>query len=240
MASVGRLAPTPDADTRTRLLRAAASLFARKGTEGVRNHEIHTAAGQRNESALHYYFGNRRNLVRAVLEEYDVFFGRTAADIPGDAPDVVIEYLIERLAYALHTPEGRDWLRVVSEVMSRFTEHSKPFEDTNRATTLAVRLEKVLPAPAPVVMRRTYAMLRFVTAQMAEFASLIEERDGDLPDEREFLDDLVSMSLGILTAPVRARHSDWSIANTVSSGKSAKSAPSPSRRRGSGGRQRRG
>ena len=205
MATAGKTA-APDADARTLLLRAAAALFARKGTDGVRNHEIHTLAGQRNESALHYYFGNRKNLVKAVLEEHDVFAGRTGADVPGDTAEAVIGYLVERLASALKTPEGRDWLRVVSEVMSRFTERSESIEDTNRATSLAVRLEKVLPIPAPVVMRRTYAMLRFMTAQMAERAWQIEERESDLLEERVFLDDLVSMSIGMLTAPVRVKH----------------------------------
>ena len=97
-----------DADTRTRLLRAAAFHFARKGTSGARNHEIHAMAGLRNESALHYYFGNRRNLVNAVVGEYDVFAGQSANSIPGETPEAVVDYVVGRLCLLYTSPSPRD------------------------------------------------------------------------------------------------------------------------------------
>ncbi|MBP6729788.1 MAG: TetR/AcrR family transcriptional regulator, partial [Microthrixaceae bacterium] len=188
-------------DTRERLLRAAAFLFARKGTSGVRNHEIHTLAGQRNESALHYHFGNRQNLVQAVIAQYDVFSGESADALPGDRPGLILSHLVERLASGLETPEGRDWLRVISELMARFSDHGEIVDGSDRATSLALRLAPFLALPKAVTLRRTIALLRFLTSQMAERASRLESGQPAIPNEDEFVDELVNMSLAMLTAP---------------------------------------
>jgi AcrR family transcriptional regulator len=194
-----------EADTRTRLIRAAAFHFARKGTSGARNHEIHAMAGLRNESALHYYFGNRRNLVNAVVGEYDVFAGQAADSIPGDTPEAVVDYVVGRLDSALATPDGRNWLRVISELMAQFTDQPGMADDAERATTLAARLEPMVALPAAVVHRRTFAMLRFMTSQMAERASQLEHDDPPLLDQAEFIDEVAAMSLAMLTTPMHRR-----------------------------------
>ncbi len=55
-------------DTRSRLIVAAEKLFGEKGIHGVTLKDINTAAGQRNESALHYHFGSKAALVEAILQ----------------------------------------------------------------------------------------------------------------------------------------------------------------------------
>jgi AcrR family transcriptional regulator len=57
----------PRNDTRLRLIIAAEKLFGEKGIHGVTLKEINAAAGQRNESALHYHFGSKAALVEAIL-----------------------------------------------------------------------------------------------------------------------------------------------------------------------------
>ena len=54
-------------DTRTRLILAAERLFGDRGIHGVTLKEINAAAGQRNESALHYHFGSKNALIDAIL-----------------------------------------------------------------------------------------------------------------------------------------------------------------------------
>ena len=54
--------------TRDRLLDAAETLFAKKGFGAVTTRAILRAAGQRNESALHYHFGGRQGLIEALHE----------------------------------------------------------------------------------------------------------------------------------------------------------------------------
>src|ERR1700686_1155906 len=63
-------------ETRNQIKAAAQMLFARRGVDGVTVQEIVTAAGQRNNAALHYHFGSKEELIRqmvvdgaAVLEE---------------------------------------------------------------------------------------------------------------------------------------------------------------------------
>jgi len=54
--------------TSNQLLDAAERLFAELGVANVSVRAIVAEAGQRNESALHYHFGNRNGLIRALHE----------------------------------------------------------------------------------------------------------------------------------------------------------------------------
>ena len=56
-------------DAKTRLKRAAQDLFARNGIDAVTIRQIVTAAGQRNNAALHYHYGTKEDLVRQLLIE---------------------------------------------------------------------------------------------------------------------------------------------------------------------------
>jgi AcrR family transcriptional regulator len=47
--------------------RAAQSLFAARGVDGVSVRDILTAAGQRNGASLHYYFGSKDDLVAQLV-----------------------------------------------------------------------------------------------------------------------------------------------------------------------------
>ena len=54
-------------DTRTKILRAAARLFAQKGFSGTSVRDIVALAGE-NVSAVNYHFGSKQKLYRATLE----------------------------------------------------------------------------------------------------------------------------------------------------------------------------
>ena len=202
-----RAAAVEAIDTRTRLLRAAGHLFARKGIDAVRNHEIHELAGQRNESAIHYHFGNRWNIVVAILEENELAAAPLIeAANPGlKTPEAVVAFLVDRLAIGLGSPEGRDWLRIVAELMSRFSDDRSQASvgRSDQLLSVADRLcEQMTDLPKRVVRRRAVALVRFMTVQMADRARDID--DGvSVSSEREFLEELVSMSLGLLSAPRR-------------------------------------
>ncbi len=58
---------TDGLETRARLKQAAQRLFALRGMEGVTVQEIVSAAGQRNNAALHYHFGSRRDLLKELV-----------------------------------------------------------------------------------------------------------------------------------------------------------------------------
>ncbi|WP_242111729.1 TetR family transcriptional regulator [Luteimonas aquatica] len=71
MQQVARNSPvkrSEEGDARHQLVLAALDCFASHGIEGVSLRTITTAAGQANQSAVHYHFGNRHGLVAAVLD----------------------------------------------------------------------------------------------------------------------------------------------------------------------------
>ena len=57
-----------DGDTEQRILRAARSVFVRRGTAGARMQEIAAEAGV-NQALLHYYFRSKDRLAEAVFRE---------------------------------------------------------------------------------------------------------------------------------------------------------------------------
>lgn len=59
----------PVLDPRRRILFAAERLIAEQGIS-VSLREIAIAAGQKNNSAVHYYFGNRDALIKAIVDEH--------------------------------------------------------------------------------------------------------------------------------------------------------------------------
>lgn len=56
--------------TRLSLLRAAERLFASRGVDNVSMREIAVAAGQRNHAAAEYHFGDKRELIEALLHRH--------------------------------------------------------------------------------------------------------------------------------------------------------------------------
>src|SRR5271154_1694204 len=54
-------------ETKNQIKAAAQLLFARRGADGVTVQEIVTAAGQRNNAALHYHFGSKEELIRQMV-----------------------------------------------------------------------------------------------------------------------------------------------------------------------------
>lgn len=55
-------------DTRLALILAAERIFSEEGISNTSLRRITQAAGQRNESAIHYHFGSREGVVQAILD----------------------------------------------------------------------------------------------------------------------------------------------------------------------------
>jgi AcrR family transcriptional regulator len=66
---MGRIAGVTAADTRDRLLRAAADVFAERGYDGTRVADIAAAAGVSN-GALYAHFGSKAELLVAALRTH--------------------------------------------------------------------------------------------------------------------------------------------------------------------------
>jgi AcrR family transcriptional regulator len=121
--------------TREALLEHGALLFARHGVTGVTARQLHEAIGARNESALHYHFGDRDGLVREILRAHlaaaearrALLVGAIAAD--GRSGDVrsLVRALAAPMAADLDDPLGRAHLRLVAQLSHPSLAYGRPF-----------------------------------------------------------------------------------------------------------------
>ena len=68
--------PSPSDLAKQRLILAAISLFSQKGLDGVSLRLINREAGARNNSALHYHFGNKLGVIKACIHYIQDWFDR--------------------------------------------------------------------------------------------------------------------------------------------------------------------
>jgi AcrR family transcriptional regulator len=118
----------PNIQGRELLLDAALRLFAEQGVEGVSIRAINREAGL-GPASVHYHFGTKEALVDAVLHEYgDSVIDRVkdrakriaASDVPVDSRAVVAMLAEPYLdLIASHTEEGRNWIRLVSQMLQQ-------------------------------------------------------------------------------------------------------------------------
>lgn len=202
--------------TRDSLLGAAEHLFARRGFD-VPVHEIHTRAGQRNASSLHYHFGDLDGLTRAVFERHalsDDDVRRIKAELltQRDKPRSVVEAVVERQRTMLAMPEDRDWLRIMAHAQLRspvrrrmvetvWAEAGQPLSPSLHALTVAAR-DHASYLDDSLVRERALTVFTFVTSTVASRARAIDDGpDDSLLDEDKFVVNLVDMALAALLAP---------------------------------------
>src|SRR4051812_35875976 len=103
-----------------RLLDAAEALLDQHGIDGVSARSIGIAAGHRNTAAVNYHFGDRAELVRAVLARHaEVLNVRRNAmlDALGPSPplEATIHCILHPLVALLADESGRRYIRLLNE-----------------------------------------------------------------------------------------------------------------------------
>jgi AcrR family transcriptional regulator len=86
-------------DTKAQLKGAAQLLFARHGVEAITVQQIVSAAGQRNNAALHYHFGDKDELVRQLVVDGAEVLDRRRREMLRDlevrgGPSIIREVLL--------------------------------------------------------------------------------------------------------------------------------------------------
>jgi AcrR family transcriptional regulator len=123
--------PRSGNETRIRLLDAAERRFAADGISGATFADIIDDAGQRNNSAIQYHFGDRMGLLEAVIgrrsEELAVRREEMAGRLPSEpTPRQVVEVIVVPLAAMLDRPGGVDYLRIQAELLAHPARDTMP------------------------------------------------------------------------------------------------------------------
>jgi TetR/AcrR family transcriptional regulator, regulator of cefoperazone and chloramphenicol sensitivity len=189
--------------TRERIVRTATDLFARRGIHAVTVRELTEAAGQRNASALHYHFGSRDGLLRAILERHQAVIDTARAGLLEDAHDLhgFVQALVVPLAEALRTRQGRAYLRVIAQVFAEMGIGETPVTGPpNARRAVEGMVAGLADLPEAVRTVRIAHALLLVTEALAHRARLLDARLRVQLDHDAFVADLVTTIAGALTA----------------------------------------
>jgi len=205
--------PGKRGDTRRRLMLAAERLFGERGLHAVTLKEINAAAGQRNESALHYHFGSKTRLVQAIFVDRAAAIDRVRAERiealigTGQEQDLnaILRATFEPLTELLDTEEGIRFVRFAAQVLSD-PDFDLPtialrsgFEGINRANGLIVAVLGDLPPE--IAIQRQRLMIEMALTSLALWT-----RRGDAVENHAartfFISSLFDAMAGALRAPV--------------------------------------
>lgn len=202
---------------------AAEKLFATDGIESAQLRDIIRAAGQANDSAVHYHFGSRFGLLVAICEghiaamepERRELLDELAAEGRRDDLTALVTALVIPTVRKLDTQSGRYFLRIMVQLAGRIgLQTGAPSPVLGTALFEELTLLRQLCAstvPAEVADERLQAMIFLFTAALAERARQLDAEQHPTLDQQTFTDNLITMWIGALSAP-------WPLA-AVSSGR---------------------
>jgi AcrR family transcriptional regulator len=208
--------PRDARETRLALIRAGEHHFARHGVDGARTADIRRAAGQQNESALHYHFGSRDGLLVAILRKHLELteperrraLAAAGGAGPGEGDDhlrALVAALVTPDAARLHDEDGRDYLRIIAQIAGRAGVQQGPVRLPVDGSALERVIDRLVATvatrvPEPVARERVAAVIGFLTFALADRARRIEGGDAALPPHEAFTADLTAMLAGALRA----------------------------------------
>ncbi|MEM7199095.1 MAG: TetR/AcrR family transcriptional regulator [Planctomycetota bacterium] len=157
--------PTP-ADTKSRILDAAEALFAEHGFPATSLRAV-TAAADANLAAVHYHFGSKEALFRAVFERRlaPMNAARMARldALEGTHPalEQILEAFLRPALELIQQPDGRRFMRLAARI-DEPGEHWKPvitqFDEVRQRFLAALR--RALPGlPVEALFWRTHFMI---------------------------------------------------------------------------------
>jgi AcrR family transcriptional regulator len=199
--------------TRDALLEHGALLFARHGVTGVTARQLHEAIGARNESALHYHFGDRDGLALEILRIHlGAVEGRRAPLVVAIAADdrdrdvpALVHALAAPMADDLGTALGRAHLRLVGQLSHPSLAYEPPFflvEAPSGKAVVRWLWDAIDQVPAPIRRERLAALRSQLISLFALRAQLLDEDPGnrEISSGDLFLGNLVDLLVAGLTA----------------------------------------
>ena len=207
-AAPGR--PRPN-DTKSALLDAAERLFAERGLHGVSLREIGIAAGQRNQAATQYHFGDKPGLVLAAFERRAVEVNRrrlellteAAAEGPLGVRDLV-EAFVRPMAEQVE--RGNSYIRFVSRLQTD-GESALLREAGADAHSAYERIGRLLRAgelaalPRKLFWNRWRLTINTALAALADHQAAIARGDADELPTPLYVSELIDALTAMLLTP---------------------------------------
>jgi AcrR family transcriptional regulator len=200
--------------TRQRIVDTATELLAERGVDAVSLSEINRASGQRNVSALQYHFGGRVGLLQAVLAPYSKAVGERRLELiaaAGARPTArqAVEVLVRPQAeLAIGDWRDRALTRIVAELYTdphhTYAELDELLGERARDEMAVLLKDAVAHLPADVGGERLHLASTFVVHAASDQARRDTGETVRGPASNGFVDMLVDMVTGALTAPVHA------------------------------------
>jgi AcrR family transcriptional regulator len=193
--------------TRSRLLRAGERRFARDGVTGARLSEIVRDAGQANDSAVGYHFGSRQGLLDAIVAKHVIAMdAHRTLPSRDDGLHALVDAIVTPTAALLATDDGRDFLRITEQLADWSGVGSGRQAEPLRGTVIGTQLEALTRRLGerigmPLARERVALMVTFLTGALAARARSVESGQRQRMAHERFVDHLVDVLTGALTAP---------------------------------------
>jgi AcrR family transcriptional regulator len=197
---------TSSGDAREQLIVAAERLIAERGID-VALRDVARAAGQRNNSAVHYHFGSRDGLIEAVVRfrigalearRLELLAEHEDAGAPDD-PATLVRLIVAPMLDVPYQQGATHYARFLEVVRNHPALTGRPLDDQPTIRIILSRLGRCLDLSPALRRRRFSAMATVLFALLAD----VERADGVRRTDRHG-DELVAMLVGLLTAaPLR-------------------------------------
>lgn len=194
---------------------AAEQLFAHRGIAAVSVRDIVAAAGQRNISAVHYYFGSKHGLVQALLRHrmQSINERRTArldalgrSGVTQDLRTLVEAWVCPLVESVV---KGSHYARFIARALASYADDAVRTLDVPETVALRqvrAQLEAAL-SQLPVAIRRQRLRLAVNTwtQAAATYEQDLEQGQQQVLEPTLWAEDLVNMIVGMLSAPLPPR-----------------------------------
>ncbi|MEU4654894.1 TetR family transcriptional regulator [Streptomyces sp. NPDC023723] len=198
-------------ETRQRILVAAERLFAEHGISAVPLRDIGVAAGQRNHAAVQYHFGDREEVVKAIMEFRGAESESERASIvaglavAGGAPTVtdVVGAFVRPLA--IHLRSDNHYLAFLSLYITEAGGYVglDGVRTGQSVATLRALLDRLLPGlPAEVLDERWLTVETSAVHALARYHSALRKRIPLVATTDVLVGDLVTfLGAGLVATP---------------------------------------
>lgn len=199
--------------TRLLLLLTAEEMFAEQGIAAVALRDVAVAAGQRNNIAVQYHFGDREGLLHAITEHRsaasDLARSRMIEDLAASAREATLRDCVETLVLplAVHFVDGNRFLGYLARYRVERGDYQS-FGDLDGAGSMRLLYglsRRLVPhCPEPILLARWNTTLATAVEQLAQYQAVLKSSKLPAPID-DLVDDLVSYLTAALGAPFVSR-----------------------------------